>query len=144
MFACRRDYVRQMPGRIVGSTVDAEGRKGYVLTLATREQHIRREKATSNICTAEALIALATTVYLSHLGPQGLHEVAEQSIAKAKYLANEIARVPGFAVMATSPWLYEVPIRCPRPAVEINQILLAEGIIGGYRSEEHTSELQSH
>lgn len=141
MFACRRDYVRQMPGRIVGSTVDAEGRKGYVLTLATREQHIRREKATSNICTAEALIALATTVYLSHLGPQGLHEVAEQSIAKAKYLANEIARVPGFAVMATSPWLYEVPIRCPRPAAEINQILLAEGIIGGFDLGQYSPDL---
>ena len=87
------------------------------------------------------MIALATTVYLSHLGPQGLHEVAEQSIAKTRYLANEIAHVPGFAVMATSPWLYEVPIRCPRPAAEINRILLAEGIIGGYDLGEYSPDL---
>ena len=141
MFACRRDYVRQMPGRIVGATVDGDGRPGYVLTLATREQHIRREKATSNICTAEALIALATTIYLCQLGPQGLREVAGQSIAKARYLATEIGRLPGYAVLPTAPWLYEVPIRCPRPAADVNRALLAEGIVGGFDLGQYSPDL---
>lgn len=141
MFACRRDYVRQMPGRIVGATVDADGRKGYVLTLATREQHIRREKATSNICTSEALIALATTVYLSHLGPQGLQEIATQSIAKARYLASAVGTIPGFEVMPDAPWLYEVPIRCPLPAAEVNRILLDHGIVGGYDLGQYSPDL---
>src|SRR5262245_14073812 len=107
MFACRAEYVRQMPGRIAGATVDGNGRRGFVLTLSTREQHIRREKATSNICTSEALIALCTTIYLCHLGKQGLREVAELSLQKAHYAAGEIGALPGFALASTAPFFKE-------------------------------------
>jgi glycine dehydrogenase subunit 1 len=132
MFACRAEYVRQMPGRIAGATVDGSGRRGFVLTLSTREQHIRREKATSNICTSEALIALCTTIYLCHLGKQGLREVAELSLQKAHYAAGEIGALPGFALASTAPFFKEFVVTCPRPAAEINRALLQRGIVGGY------------
>jgi glycine dehydrogenase subunit 1 len=132
MFACRAEYVRQMPGRIAGATVDGNGRRGFVLTLSTREQHIRREKATSNICTSEALIALCTTIYLCHLGKQGLREVAELSLQKAHYAAGEIGALPGFALASTAPFFKEFVVTCPLPAAEINRALLQRGIVGGY------------
>jgi glycine cleavage system P protein (glycine dehydrogenase) subunit 1 len=132
MFACRAEYVRQMPGRIAGATVDGSGRRGFVLTLSTREQHIRREKATSNICTSEALIALCTTIYLCHLGKQGLREVAELSLQKAHYAAGEIGALPGFALASPAPFFKEFVVTCPRPAAEINEALLQRGIVGGY------------
>jgi glycine dehydrogenase subunit 1 len=144
MFACKQEYVRQMPGRIVGATVDQEGRRGFVLTLATREQHIRREKATSNICTSEALVALATTIYLCHLGKQGLREVAELCLQKVHYAANRIATLPGYTVASTAPYLKEVVVRCPRPAAEINRALLQRGIIGGYDLGRYAPELANY
>jgi glycine dehydrogenase subunit 1 len=132
MFACKQEYVRQMPGRIVGATVDQDGRRGYVLTLATREQHIRREKATSNICTSEALIALSTTIYLCHLGKQGLRDVAELSLQKSHYAADRIGALDGYTVASGAPYVMEFVVRCPRPAAEVNRALLDRGIVGGF------------
>jgi glycine dehydrogenase subunit 1 len=132
MFACRQEYVRQMPGRIVGASVDGQGRRGFVLTLATREQHIRREKATSNICTSEALIALATSIYLCEMGKQGLREVAEQCVQKAHYAAGQIGALNGYQVMSAAPFVKEFVVRCPRPAAEVNRALLERRILGGF------------
>jgi len=131
LFACRQEYVRQMPGRIVGRTRDAEGRTGYVLTLQTREQHIRRERATSNICTSEQLVALAATVYLCAMGKQGLRRVAELCYHKAHYAAERIAGLPGYSLPLEGHFFNEFVVGCPRPVAELNQALLEEGILGG-------------
>lgn len=132
LFACREKYIRQMPGRICGETTDADGRRGYVLTLQTREQHIRRERATSNICTSQQLIALSTAVYLAALGPQGLRRVAELCYEKAHELAARIEALPGFSVEDEEPFFHEFVVRTPRPPNEINAALLERGIIGGH------------
>lgn len=131
IFTCRKDYLRQMPGRLVSKTVDVEGKAGYVLTLATREQHIRRERATSNICTSESLVALTATVYLAAMGQVGLREVAELCYHKAHFAANLIAGIDGYSLVFEQPFFKEFVIRCPRPPREINRMLLREGIIGG-------------
>jgi len=131
-FACREEYVRRMAGRLVGETVDGQGRRGYVLTLATREQHIRRERATSNICSNEALCALAAGVYLAALGKSGLRKVAGLCYHKAHYAADAIDSVPGFEVQRDKPFFKEFVVRCPRPAAEVNDLLLDWEIIGGY------------
>ena len=130
-FCCREQFVRQMPGRIVGRTADAQGRTGYVLTLQTREQHIRRERATSNICTSEALIALGVAVYLAALGPQGLREVATLCYHKAHYLADRIAALPGYRLLNDAPFFYEFTVHCPTAPREVNRRLQDAGIIGG-------------
>ena len=133
MFACKSDYVRQMPGRIIGATVERDGdQRGYVLALQTREQHIRREKATSNICTSEALIALCTSIYLCQLGKQGLREVAEQCVQKSHYLADQLSALDGYAALSAAPYVKEFVAKCPRPAAEVNRALLDRGIIGGF------------
>ena len=139
IFTCRQEYLRQMPGRIVGRTVDVDGRSGYVLTLATREQHIRRERATSNICTNEALVALAATVYLAALGKSGLRRVAELCYHKAHYAAGAIGRLKGFSLVFPEPFFKEFAVRCPRPPDEINKALFKEKIIGG-RDISHLSD----
>ena len=144
MFACRQEYVRQMPGRIVGATVDGEGRRGFVLTLQPREQHIRREKATSNICTSEALVALATTIYICHVGKQGLREVAEQGLQKAHYAAGQIDALPGYTVASTAPYLMEFTVRCPQPAAEINRALLGRGMVGGFDLDRFSPDLADY
>jgi glycine dehydrogenase subunit 1 len=131
LFACRQKHVRQMPGRLVGRTRDAEGRTGYVLTLQTREQHIRRERATSNICTSEQLVALAATVYLCAMGKQGLRRVAELCYHKAHYAAERIAVLPGYRLPLEGPFFNEFVVGCPRPVAELNRTLLEEGIVGG-------------
>ncbi len=131
LFACRNDYIRQMPGRIVGRTVDLEGRTGYVLTLQTREQHIRRERATSNICTSQQLIALAASIYLATLGPKGLRRVAELCYEKAHYAADRIDELPGFRVERDEEFFHEFVVRTPKPPSEINRALIARNIIGG-------------
>ena len=132
IFACLDKYKRRMPGRLVGETVDVEGRRGYVLTLTPREQHIRREKATSNICTNEALCALAAGAYLAAMGKTGLRKVAELCYHKAHYAAQRIAAIPGFELRDDKPFFKEFVVRCPKPPAEINRQLLQRKIIGGY------------
>ncbi|MBI4186651.1 MAG: aminomethyl-transferring glycine dehydrogenase subunit GcvPA [Chloroflexi bacterium] len=131
LFACRREYLRQIPGRIVGKTTDVEGSPGYVLTLATREQHIRRERATSNICTNEALIALAAAVYLAALGKAGLRRVAELCYHKAHYAASKISGLKGYSLVYQQPFFNEFAVRCPAPPARINRALFENGVIGG-------------
>ncbi|MGQ9584087.1 MAG: aminomethyl-transferring glycine dehydrogenase subunit GcvPA [Anaerolineae bacterium] len=131
-FACREEHVRKMAGRLVGQTVDTHGRRGFVLTLSTREQHIRREKATSNICTNQGLVALGAAVYLATLGKHGLRRVAEICYHRAHYAATQIAKLPGYSLLDNEPFFKEFVVRCPRPAKEINQELLERGIVGGF------------
>lgn len=132
LLATKDEYVRSIAGRLVGETVDDKGQKGYVLTLSTREQHIRREKAISNICTNQGLMALAASVYLSLVGKQGLKEVANLCYQKAHYAADQITSLPGYEIWSEAPFFHEFVIECPRPAAEINTFLLENGIIGGY------------
>ena len=131
LFACRQQYLRQMPGRIVGRTSDAQGRSGYVLTLQTREQHIRRERASSNICTSQQLVALAATVYLAAMGKQGLRQVAELCYHKAHYATQRIARLPRYSLAFDGLFFKEFVVRCPRPPSAVNRALLERGIVGG-------------
>ena len=132
LFATRERYARQIPGRLVGEAYDKEGRRGFVLTLATREQHIRREKATSNICTNEGLIALAATVYLETMGRRGLQEVAAQCAQKTAYAVKRIAAIEGFSVPFTAPRFNEFVVRGPMPAKELlSRLASAKNITGG-------------
>ena len=131
IFTCRKEYVRQMPGRIVGKATDVDGKTGYVLTLSTREQHIRRERATSNICTNEALVALATTVYLATMGKRGLRQVAELCYHKAHYAAQAIGKLKGYSLVFQQPFFKEFVVRCPVSPQKVNEALLKEKIIGG-------------
>jgi glycine dehydrogenase subunit 1 len=122
-----------MAGRLVGQTVDADGKRGFVLTLATREQHIRREKASSNICTNQALCALAASIHLAALGKRGLRRLAELCYHKAHYAAEQIARIDGYQVLGGKPFFHEFAVRCPAPVQAINDYLLDEwGLVGGY------------
>jgi glycine dehydrogenase subunit 1 len=132
LFATREKYARQLPGRLVGVATDKEGRRGFVLTLATREQHIRREKATSNICTNEGLIALMATIYLETLGRRGLQEVAMQCAQKAAYAARRIGEIEGFSLpYAASPRFNEFVVRAPVAAEELLRRLASEHNITG-------------
>jgi len=132
LFATREKYARQIPGRLVGEAYDKEGRRGFVLTLATREQHIRREKATSNICTNEGLIALAATVYLETMGRRGVQEAAQQCAQKAAYAARAISKLNGYTLPFSGPCFNEFVVRGPVRAVELLARLGKEkGIDGG-------------
>jgi glycine dehydrogenase subunit 1 len=126
LFATREKYARQIPGRLVGEAYDKEGRRGFVLTLATREQHIRREKATSNICTNEGLIALAATVYMETMGRRGLQEVAWQCTQKAAYAAKRISQLPGFSLPFTAPRFNEFVVRAPVDAAGLLSKIAAQ------------------
>ena len=132
LFTTKQQYIRQMPSRLVGKTVDSQGRTGYVLTLQTREQHIRRERATSNICTNEALYALASTIYLAAMGKQGLRQIAELCYHKAHYAAAKIAELPGYSLPMSGAFFQEFVIQCPDSPARINQRLLEQNILGGW------------
>jgi len=144
-FACKSKHVRKIAGRLVGQTVDADGERGWVLTLATREQHIRRERATSNICTNQGLMALAAAVYMAALGKCGMRQVAELCYHKAHYAADQIDALDGFTVLRDKPFFKEFVVRCPRPVAEINDELLRRwAIIGGYDLGRDYPDLEDH
>ncbi len=144
IFATREAYVRRMPGRLVGETVDSRGQRGYVLTLTPREQHIRRARATSNICTNQGLMALAAAVYLSLMGKHGLRRVAELCYHKAHYAAERIDALEGYRLWNQGPFFHEFAVACPRPVAEINAHLLERGILGGYDLGQDYPELENH
>lgn len=144
VFATREQYVRKMAGRLAGETVDNRGQRAYVLTLTAREQHIRREKATSNICTNQGLMMLASTVYLSLLGRHGLRQVAELCYHKAHYAAKSIAGLPGYDLWSSVPFFNEFVIRCPASVEDINEHLMEHNILGGYDLGKDYPELENH
>ncbi|MFP4527194.1 MAG: aminomethyl-transferring glycine dehydrogenase subunit GcvPA [Candidatus Kapaibacterium sp.] len=131
LFACKQKYVRKIPGRLSGITQDADGKRGFVLTLQTREQQIKRERATSNICTNQGLIMLAATVYMAAMGKEGIREVAEQSFNRAHYLAEKISEIPGFKIAIDKPFFCEFLVETPVPAKEIIEKLSQKGILAG-------------
>ena len=141
LFACRKEFVRRIPGRIVGGTVDSEGTRAYTMTLRTREQDIRRETATSNICTNQALFALAATVYLSATGKTGLRQVAELCVQKANYAYAQIVALDGFEPVFTAPFVKEFVVNCAEEPASLNKRLLAKGILGGLPLEPLYPEL---
>ncbi len=145
IFSTRNKFIRQMPGRVCGQTVDAEGRRGFVLTLSTREQHIRREKATSNICTNQGLCALAATVLLSLMGKNGLRKLAELNLAKAEYLKGRLAGLDGYSLAFASPTFNEFVLRCERKtAADVRCDLYGENILAGVDLKNDYPELDSH
>ncbi|NLW71789.1 MAG: glycine dehydrogenase, partial [Chloroflexi bacterium] len=143
-FATRNELIRKISGRLVGETVDQAGRRGYVLTLTAREQHIRREKATSNICTNQGLMALAATVYMSLLGKHGLKEVANLCFQKAHYAAQIINKIPGFEVKSQAVFFNEFLVKCPKDPAAINEYMLDEGILGGLPLGGFYPDLKDH
>ncbi len=143
-FATRKQYVHKMAGRLVGETVDSRGQRAYVLTLTAREQHIKRERATSNICTNQGLMALASAVYLSVLGKAGLRQVAELCYHKAHYAAEKLGKIKGFELYFPDPFFHEFSLSCPKPVAEINAHLLEHGILGGHDLSQDYPALKNH
>lgn len=143
-FTTKKSYVHKMAGRLVGETVDARGQRSYVLTLTAREQHIKRERATSNICTNQGLLALASAIYMSVLGKGGLQDVANLCYQKAHYAAQELSNIEGFGLCFNETFFHEFALCCPKPASEVNEYLLAHGIIGGYDLGQDYPSLKNH
>ncbi len=143
-FTTRKSFVHKMAGRLVGETVDNRGQRAYVLTLTAREQHIKRERATSNICTNQSLIALGTAVYLSLLGKKGLRQVAELCYQKAHYAAAELSKIKGMGLCFTEPFFHEFALCVNRPVEEVNAHLLEHGILGGYDLGQDYPALKDH
>lgn len=143
-FATRMEYVRKIAGRVVGETRDKQGRRAFVMTLRPREQDIRREKATSNICTNQGLMALAACVYMTLMGKTGLRKVAELSYHKAHYLADQLDKLNGFKVNRDRPFFNEFVVKCPVSVAKMNQTLIEHGIIGGYELEKEYPQLKDH
>ena len=143
LLAAKQSFVRQMPGRLAGITTDSSGNRGFVLTLQTREQHIRREKATSNICTNQGLMATAATVYMETVGKEGFREVALRSYQNAHYLAEQIDRVPGYGIANDGRFFNEFVVQTPVPARDVLEALLAQGILGGLDLGSVASDLKN-
>jgi glycine dehydrogenase subunit 1 len=153
-YATKKSYMRQVAGRLVGETVDADGERGYVMTLTTREQHIRRDRATSNICTNQGLMALAATVYLAALGRHGLRNVADLNYHKAHYAADQINALKGYDVILSTAegtaqqdkaFFNEFIVKCPAPVEQVNRYLLDEWeIIGGYDLGKDYPNMNKH
>lgn len=143
-FATTEKLMRRMPGRIVGQTVDRDGKRGFVLTLQAREQHIRREKATSNICSNQALLALTASVYVTHMGKQGMQDVANLNLQKAHYAKKKIASIPGVEVAFSAPFFNEFVVKISGNVADVNRKLLAEGFISGYDLGRDYPELAGH
>ena len=131
LFACTMDQIRRLPGRIVGETVDVEGRRAFVTTLRAREQDIRREKATSNVCSNQTLMAITASIQLSYLGPEGLYEVAARSASGAHYLADRVSEIDGVSLVSAGPFLHEFALRVPSSASEVVSSMAAEGLLAG-------------
>jgi glycine dehydrogenase subunit 1 len=144
IFTTRDKYVRKMAGRLSGETTDTRGQRGYVLTLTPREQHIRRARATSNICTNQGLMALAAAVYLSLMGKEGLRRVAELCYHKAHYAAEKIDALEGYELWNKGAFFHEFAVACPKPVTEINDRLLNAGILGGYDLGSDYPALKDH
>jgi glycine dehydrogenase subunit 1 len=132
ILACKQEYVRQMPGRIVGRTTDLDGKEGFALTLQAREQHIRRAKATSNICTNQGLLVTAATITMAMLGPEGVRRVAAASMANTRALRDRLCAIPGVAQRFARPFFHEVAISLPRPAHDVVERLAQENIVAGF------------
>jgi len=143
IFASRMDFVRHMPGRIVGETTDIDGKRGFVLTLQTREQHIRREKATSNICTNEALMALCTLIYLCTLGKQGIVDVGNLCLSKSHYLRDKLREMKGIKVAYEQEFFKEFLVETDKPAKEVLDALLEQKIFGGVPLSMFDDKLQN-
>ncbi len=143
LYACKKAHLRSIPGRICGMTTDADGQRGFVLTLQAREQHIRRERAASNICSNEALCALSATIYLALLGPEGLKEVAESCVDKAHRLAERTTSIPGFQMRFDGPFFNEFVLDCPVPAERIRKRLLQLGILAGVPMGRYDKEMKN-
>ncbi len=143
-FTTRKSYVHKMAGRLVGETVDNRGQRAYVLTLTAREQHIKRERATSNICSNQGLLALGAAIYISALGKTGMKQVANLCYQKAHYAAETLGKIPGYSLRFSDPFFHEFTLRCPKPIAEINARLLDHGILGGYDLGQDYPELSDH
>jgi glycine dehydrogenase subunit 1 len=143
-FTTRKQFIHKMAGRLVGETVDNRGQRAFVLTLTAREQHIKRERAISNICSNQGLLALAAAVYLSLLGQTGLRQVAELCYQKAHYAAGKISKVKGYSLCFNTPFFHEFSVCCPKPVVEINDHLLEHGFLGGYDLGQDYPSLKDH